>query len=163
VGGFGVFGGVVPGGDRPKLGFVRAGGADGAAGGVQETASAVVLSGRGAGNSRVPFDLCKESRSFSLISCAIFKFNSSKCRSHQRNFPSELRAGHVLARSIFISIILSSSSSIFTLVYTYIYIFDSVYSGGGRCLRLSGVLLGVASKHRGSVAAESLWPVARWL
>ena len=58
MGGFGVFGGVVPGGGCSKLGFVRAGGADGAAGGVQETASAVVLSGREAENSWAPFDLC---------------------------------------------------------------------------------------------------------
>ena len=122
----------------------------------------MVLSGRGAGDSRVPFNLCKEYRSFSLNSCAIFKFNSLKCRTYQRNFASVLCAitfWHVQ----FLFQLFYLQLARFLPLSIHIYIFDYVYSGGGRCLRLSGVLLCVASKHRGSVAAESLWPVARWL
>jgi hypothetical protein len=104
---------------------------------------------------RVPIVLPQLLRDFQVQQLKMQVLSAQFCERTLRNL--------VLARSIFISIFLSSISSIFTLVYTYIYIFDSVYSGGGRCLRLSGVLLCVASKHRGSVAAESLWPVARWL
>ena len=111
----------------------------------------------------------KEDRSISLNSCAIFEFNGSKCGPDERKVASVLcasqssvevpmhRAGR-LNFFFFLFLLILYFAIAFCLLVCLLF-FSIVRLGGFRGFQ--NVLLRVALKHRGSVAAGlrcGLWP-----